>query len=96
MSDGKLKKMKEEDTKLKPRFFQLCPACLQFAWEWKTKPFMGMPFNPTMVIHRDNPKLGDEMRCQFCHGQIFTFYLNEGFLYTVWQKIKNEKSDAKN
>lgn len=64
------------------RYYQMCPYCDHVAWEWKRRPFFGMMLKAIDILHRDNPKAGDDIKCQECKRNIPAWRINERYLKT--------------
>lgn len=54
-----------------PFYFE-CPHCFGEAFGLKKMPKPLDPINVEDVVHKDNPKPGDEIRCQECGRQLAT------------------------
>lgn len=80
-----------DDHITKPRYFQICPHCLQFAWEYLVKPEPGMPMSVSNVIHKYAIKVGQIILCQECSMAIPLGCIGPSYLRTIFVKAKNGK-----
>lgn len=75
----------DKDEGQRERYFFRCPWCKGEAFEFKTMPNHMDPLLASNVIHVDNPKAGDEMKCQLCHREIMEGDLKIENIYTEFE-----------